>query len=148
VRNGSGAPCWGSLASTTSDDGGADMGLDRSLDQEGIPDLEGPLPAKVATGDPQEGTSPPSERPAAADYGVTAEEQSRPEPLDERLARERPDVVRADPERVGALVAPEDEDVDLPDDDGEVVARDASDASDDGAGESAEEAAMHIAPER
>jgi hypothetical protein len=121
------------------------MGLDRSLDQEGIPDLEGPLPAKVATGDPQEGASPPSERPAADDYGVTAEEQGRPEPLDARLARERPDVVRADADDVGAIVAPEDEDVGLADDDGEVVARD---APDDTAGESAEEAAMHIIPER
>jgi len=67
------------------------MGLDRSLDQEGIPDLAGPLPEKAKTGDPQEGTPPPTERPASLDYGATAEEQSRPEPLDRRLARERPD---------------------------------------------------------
>jgi hypothetical protein len=88
------------------------VGLDRSLDEEGIPDLEGPLPQKVATGDPQEGASPPSDRPAAADYGTTAREQSRPEPLDARLARELPDdeseiVGRASPPETGGLSAEE-----------------------------------------
>jgi hypothetical protein len=34
--------------------GGMRMGLDRTLDEEGIPDLEGPLPGKVKTGDPQD----------------------------------------------------------------------------------------------
>jgi hypothetical protein len=103
------------------------MGLDRNLDQEGIPDLEGPLPEKAATGDPQEGASPPTDRPASQDYGVTAEEQSRPEPLDVRLARERPDVVRGDP------------------DDADLVARR---GGDDQVGTSAEEAAMHVVEER
>src|SRR3954447_19475620 len=68
------------------------MGMDRSLDQEGIPDLEGPLAEKVMTGDPQEGTPPPTDRPASLDYGVTAEEQMSPEPVDVRLARELPDI--------------------------------------------------------
>lgn len=120
------------------------MGLDRSLDAEGIPDLEGPLPEKAATGDPQEGTPPPSDRPAAADYGVTAEEQSRPEPLDQRLAREVPDTARPD-NRGTVVVAPEDEDVGLFDDEKDVVARSGDDA---GQGLSAEEAAVHIVDER
>src|SRR5438270_9678292 len=62
------------------------------LEAEGVPDLEGPLPEKEATGDPQEGIAPPNYRPkAATDWGVTAEEQLRGEPLDVRLQREQPD---------------------------------------------------------
>jgi hypothetical protein len=121
------------------------MGIDRSLDQEGIPDLEGPLPEKAATGDPQEGTPPPSDRPASTDYGVTADEQSRPEPLDVRLARERPDTeVRAD-DAPDVLVAPEDDD-DVPgdpDEEKDLIAR----GVDDEDGLSAEEAAVHVVDE-
>jgi hypothetical protein len=118
------------------------MGLDRSLDAEGIPDLEGPLPEKAATGDPQEGTPPPTDRPASTDYGVTADEQSRPEPLDVRLARELPDVeeLGASPE-AGELVEPEDEALGLDDDEKDVIAR-----SEHGEleGLSAEEAAVRV----
>jgi hypothetical protein len=70
----------------------ARMGLDRSLDQEGIPDIPGPLPEQAATGDPPEGASQPSERPAAEGYGVTGEEGARQEPLERRIARELPEV--------------------------------------------------------
>lgn len=120
------------------------MGLDRNLDDEGIPDLEGPLPQKAATGDPQEGTPPPSERPASRSYGVTADEQARPEPLDTRLARERSDrPSRTDPEVV--VVAPEDEALGLEDEEKDLVGR----AVDPGmAGTSAEEAAVHPITER
>jgi hypothetical protein len=120
------------------------MGLDRSLDDEGIPDLEGPLPEKAATGDPQEGVSPPSDRPASFDYGVTAEEQSRPEPLDVRLAHERPDTeVRADPDDT-VLVGPEDEALGLTDDEKDLVGRGIDPGLE---GESAEEAAVHVIDE-
>ena len=119
------------------------MGLDRSLDAEGIPDLEGPLPEKAATGDPQEGASPPSDRPAAADYGVTAEEQSHPEPLDARLRRELPDTLTADDDAV-LLVAPEDEDLLLADDEKDALARDVEEGL---GGLSAEEAAVHVVDE-
>jgi hypothetical protein len=119
------------------------MGIDRSLDQEGIPDLEGPLPEKAATGDPQEGVSPPTDRPASFDYGVTADEQSRSEPLDVRLRRERPDTVAGDDD-AAVLVAPEDEDVDLQDDEKDVVAREADEGLAD---VSAEEAAVHVIDE-
>jgi len=121
------------------------MGIDRSLDEEGIPDLEGPLAEKAATGDPQEGVSPPSDRPASFDYGITAEEQSRPEPLDVRLAREVPDTeaLGAEPE-AGVLVAPDDEALGLEDAEPDLVAR-----AGDGLAEntSAEEAAMHVVEE-
>jgi hypothetical protein len=121
------------------------MGLDRSLDQEGIPDLAGPLPEKVATGDPQEGTPPPTDRPASFDYGVTADEQLRPEPLDVRLARERPDFddrhgAVADEDRL-VLLEPEDEDLGLIDDQEDLVGR-SVDPGDENL--SAEEAAVHI----
>ena len=120
------------------------MGLDRTLDQEGIPDLEGPLPGKAKTGDPQEGTSPPSDRPAALDYGTTVEEQEHPEPLDAKVRREQPDFddreVVADDQPVVAVV-PGDEDIDDVDDEDEVLAR-AVDQDDQGL--SAEEAAVHI----
>jgi hypothetical protein len=120
------------------------VGLDRSLDAEGIPDLEGPLPGKAATGDPQEGTPPPSDHPAAADYGITAEEQSLDEPLDQRLGRELPDTeVRAD-DRSPVLVAPEDEELAATDDEQDLVAR-GTDAGTGGL--SAEEAAVHVVEE-
>jgi hypothetical protein len=121
------------------------MGIDRSLDEEGIPDLEGPLPEKAATGDPQEGTSPPSDRPASLDDGVTAEEASRPEPLDQRLARELPDRVGPDDEHE-LLVAPED-DGDVPggyDEEKDLVARG---VEEEDQGLSAEEAAVHVVDE-
>jgi hypothetical protein len=120
--------------------------MDRSLDAEGIPDLEGPLPGKAATGDPQEGTPPPSDHPAAADYGVTAEEQSHAEPLDEKVRREVPDVeVRADDDPT-IVVAPEDEAIDDPVDvEKDAVARGVDPETE---GLSAEEAAVHVVDER
>jgi hypothetical protein len=33
----------------------------RTLDSEGVPDLEGPIPEKAMTGDPQERLAPPNE---------------------------------------------------------------------------------------
>jgi len=69
-----------------------------TLDDEGIPDLEGPLPEKEATGDPQEGLMPPHDRPVAAtDWGITGEEQRAGEPLDRRVAHELPDIGETDP---------------------------------------------------
>jgi hypothetical protein len=119
------------------------MPRDRSLDAEGIPDLEGPLPGKVATGDPQEGAPPPSDLPAATDYGVTAAEQSTPEPLDRRLGREVPDTVTAD-DHPAVIVAPEDEDVFLADDERDLVGREVEGGLE---GLSAEEAAVHVVDE-
>jgi hypothetical protein len=69
-----------------------------TLDDEGIPDLAGPLPEKELTGDPQEGAMPPSDRPhVESDWGVTGAEQRTGEPLDVRVRHERPEVGETDP---------------------------------------------------
>jgi hypothetical protein len=94
-----------------------------------------------------EGWSPPEREPAHLRHGMTREEQRAGETLDERLAEEEPDIDpyaddndygTADP-RAGRLVAPdggfgEDDEKD------EV----AEDIGIDGAGASAEEAAVHV----
>jgi transposase InsO family protein len=115
----------------------------RTLDEEGIPDLEGPLPEKAATGDGQEGVPPPSDRPASLDWGTTLREQRLGEPISVRVNREEPDTVEGAP---GAdeglrLVAPEDEDVGLTDTEKEETARAVDEP---GLMLSAEEAAMHV----
>lgn len=77
-----------------------DADRDRTLDEEGVPALEGPLPEKLATGDPQEGVAPPNDEPqATVDFGTTAAEERKGESLDDRLAREEPDRQRARPGR-------------------------------------------------
>jgi hypothetical protein len=102
------------------------------------------------------GYSPPERWSAAQRYGNTPWEQAHPQPLDERLAEEEPDVDAAvddaeepaDPEaevgdeRAGRLVDP---DQGLGDD----VERDlvADDVGIDGAAASAEEAAVHVIDE-
>ena len=97
-----------------------------------------------------EGYSPPEREPAHLRHGMTFEEQHRGETLDERLAQEEPepdpyaeDTRDADPgtadPRAGRLVAPDEglgEDVDSD----EI----AEDVGIDGAGASAEEAAVHV----
>jgi hypothetical protein len=125
---------------------------DRSLnlDAEGIPDLEGPAPGKVQTGDPQEGLYPPRDRPVASlDRGTTAREQAEGPSLGDRLAREEPELTEQDvfdagrrEAYVGQLL---DTGVDetaptLADEEADLVAR-AVDA--DPATLSAEEAAVH-----
>jgi hypothetical protein len=110
----------------------------RTLDDEGIPDLEGPLPDKAATGDPQEGLSPPSDRPASFDVGVTEAEQQRGESISERVAREEPDLpdgLDDDPVRLFSEDA-----TDLGGDDGELV----GDAEAHPTGLGAEDAAVHV----
>jgi hypothetical protein len=151
-------------------DGDLEAQTGPTLDDEGVPDLEGPLPEKEATGDPQEGLMPPHDRPVAAtDWGVTGEEQRAGEPLDRRVAHERPDVGETDPlddivrdevaeERAredrdpGDFVAPDEEravvagelvgDDLLADDESEEVASVA--AADPLEGHSAEEDAIHV----
>ncbi|QAY64459.1 hypothetical protein ET495_15955 [Xylanimonas allomyrinae] len=94
-----------------------------------------------------EGVSPP-ERDRANHWGETAWEQARDEPLDSRLAAEEPDWWEedrrppADRTRAGRLVADNDAD---PDEEGSPRSNDVygDDAGVDGAGASAEEAAVH-----
>jgi hypothetical protein len=119
-----------------------DRGSD--LEAEGIPDHVGSLPAKDATGDGQEGVSPPADRPTSADYGTTAAEQRAGEPLSGRLARELADPTVDTPypdesSLSGRLVA--DDEGAHADTEKDAVARDVG--TDRGAF-SAEEAAMHV----
>lgn len=114
-----------------------------TLDDEGIPDLEGPLAEKELTGDPQEGASPPTDRPASLDYGVTPHEQAGGEPISVRVQREVPDVVAGDEQDEAVRLVDDDAEVDgeVEDDDGELVAS----AEEPGmTGLAAEEAAVHV----
>ena len=114
------------------------------LEDEGVPDHEGPLVSKHLTGDGQEGVSPPADRPIASlDFGTTAEERREGESLDGRLRRELPDrLPTGDPYPVGRLVEP-DEGL-APDEADEAVA---FDAGPDSGGFSAEELAIHVIPD-
>lgn len=70
----------------------------RTLDDEGVPDLEGPLPQKEATGDPQEGLPPPNDAPGpSTDRRVTPVEEQRSDTVGERVEREQPDLGEAAP---------------------------------------------------
>ena len=105
---------------------------DDELEAEGIPALDDAV-------NDDEGMAPPRDHPTAVDdYGTTAAEQRVPEPLSDFVERERPDVFRADGDRVGRLVAP---DAGSGEDD---EATEVAMETDDDVGESAEEAAMHI----
>ncbi|MEU3983217.1 DUF5709 domain-containing protein [Streptomyces sp. NPDC026672] len=108
------------------------------------------------------GWSPP-ERPWAVEHtGVTAAERSRGETLDQRLAEELPDLVAPDGDDIGDCQGTDGEVLDNEVGDlrsGRLVAPDegahedeesalvATDVGIDGAGASAEEAAMHIVDE-
>jgi hypothetical protein len=122
---------------------------DRTLESEGVPDLEGPLPGKERTGDAQEGIAPPNySAKASTDWGTTAAEQRRFEPLDVRVRREQPEVGAGDtgfdPDAWDGPVRVVDEadvDVGRRDDEEDLVGL----VGDDDAGDlSAEEAAMHV----
>jgi hypothetical protein len=124
------------------------LGVEDTLDDRGVVD---PL---------DEGVSP-AERPwIGGGWGVTAREEATGEPLDGRLARELPDGAEDDGDGLGDA---SDTDGELWDDEvgevraGRLLARDgggaatetwASDIGIDGAGASAEEAAMHIVGDR
>lgn len=63
------------------------------FEEEGIPDHEGPLPGKVATGDQQEGMAVPADAPEYSDdHGVTAEEQREGDRIETWVSAEEPDV--------------------------------------------------------
>jgi hypothetical protein len=108
-----------------------------SLEAEGIPDLEGPLPSKEETGDGQEGVVAPGDRPWVVDGDdMTAAGQREGSTLDERLALEEPDRVAARDDVTGLDVVDEDR----PDDEPDLVGSLAT--ADEGA--PAEERAMHV----
>jgi hypothetical protein len=121
------------------------MEHERTLDEEGMPDLDGPLANKAATGDGQDGLIPPNDRPrASVDFGTTAAEQRHGESLDQRVAREVPEGIP--PERDPMqLVDREDSAADGLDEEAELIA-DRFDA-DPGELLAPEEQAMHLEPE-
>ena len=109
---------------------GGELRENEDLDSEGQPDLIGALPGKEITGDAQEGEIPPRE------YKQAPDDYYHQDTLDERLAEERPDVVRADQEEVRLL-----------DDERETGGDLDSELGDEGGYPSAEEAAMRITTE-
>lgn len=97
------------------------------LEDQGIPDHEGPLPSKVRTGAQREGMIPPGTDAQTVDrFGTTAAEQARGEHLSQRLEAEFPDadaeIVRDDP---GQMTTTGDAETD---DEGTLVATDFEDA--------------------
>jgi hypothetical protein len=122
-----------------------------SVDDEDQPGAEDTLDDRGLDDPLDEGYSPPEKWSPAEKFGNTADEQLQGETLDQRIAQEEPE---ADPyaeddenvggpevggERSGRLVAP-DEGAHL-DDEKDLVAED---VGIDGAGASAEEAAVHV----
>ncbi|MEU1166416.1 DUF5709 domain-containing protein [Streptomyces sp. NPDC005921] len=131
-------------------------------DDAGLLDASDTLDYRAGEEALDEGYSPP-ERPWAVEHtGVTAAEAQRGETLDERLAKEVPDLAvpegddlgdtwdtdgellddEVGDDRAGRLLAPDEGAHEVTDSD-----LFASDRGLDGAGASAEEAAMHVIPE-
>ena len=108
-------------------------------------EAEGTLPVQdnppgISGDNDIEGAFPPSDAPLGAEeFGVTAHEERRQEPLAERVLREEPDIEPGDDSSVGRLVEPDHGMVDM-DREASAVALE----SEDDGGLSAEEAAMHI----
>jgi hypothetical protein len=98
-----------------------------------------------------EGYSPPEKWSAGQRYGNTEFEEHQGESLDQRLAQEVPDVSTDDPETVGGEVGTERAGRLVEDDAGARTDTDkdlfATDVGIDGAGASAEEAAVHVIPD-
>ncbi len=98
-----------------------------------------------------EGYSPPEKWSAGQGYGNTEFEEHEGETLDQRLAQEVPDVSADDPELVGGEVGAERAGRLVEDDAGARTDTDkdlfATDVGIDGAGASAEEAAVHVIPD-
>jgi uncharacterized protein DUF5709 len=124
------------------------------FEDEGIPDLQDGTPQQQWAEDPQEHPLPGDRPVAVHTYGTTAEEQRQGEPLDGRLARERPDVgvegddtdgaypVWSADEPAGRLV--EDDEGVRTDTEKDAVA---NEVGADGGGFTAEEEAVRVRPE-
>ena len=100
------------------------------------------------TPDPADGyedgiVAPPTDTPLAVEsYGTTPAEEEAGEPLASKLARERPDIAERDDPGVGRLVQP---------DEGahsDLESEEVAELVDDREGLTAEEAAIHLEPER
>ncbi len=133
------------------DDGSAQLDASDTLDDRGVADVL------------DEGYSPAERSWASEDYGTTAREAAEGEDLDHRLAREVPDVGAEDGDGLGDATDTDGELIDqevgaarsgrlVASDEGGVTDDDpelwASDIGVDGAGASAEEAAVHVVPDQ
>lgn len=125
-----GIPELDAAAGPTGRRAGGELAENEDLDSEGQPDLIGALPQKEITGDAQEGEIPPRE------YKQAPDDYFHQDTLDERLAEERPDVVRADRREVRLI-----------DDEPETGDDFDAELGDEGGYPSAEEAALHITRE-
>ncbi|MGH8980504.1 MAG: hypothetical protein ACRDWE_05725 [Acidimicrobiales bacterium] len=105
-------------------------------EREGMPATEDQPPGIYAA-TAIEGESPPADHPTAVDeHGVTAAEEARPESVEERAARERPDVPQVAPRDPAGRLAVGADDTEDDVAGGEWVQ--------DEDGLSAEEAAVHV----
>jgi len=128
------------------------------FEDEGLASPDPSLGPKRITGDPQDDFVVPGDQPIAVDdYGTTVAEEQVDEPLNQRLAREEPDLSDSGTangdegadnpypedreERVGRLV--EEDEGAREDNEGDAVARD---VGTDSGGFTAEERAMRIEP--
>jgi hypothetical protein len=119
------------------------------FEAEGIPDLQDGFPEQLWAEDPQRAPLP-GDRPLAVDeFGTTAEEQRRGEPLDGRLRREEPEIEPGDDAEEQPAARPAGRIVEAdegarPDTEKDAVAYE---AGPDAGGFSAEEAAMRVEDE-
>jgi hypothetical protein len=108
-----------------------------SLDAEGIPEIEGPLPGQERADEGDEGFIPPGDSPWVVDRDdLTASGQREGSTLDERLSLEEPDRRSGDGVERGVDLI----DADRTDDEPELVGSIAATVE----GAPAEEAAMHV----
>ncbi|MBM0124963.1 DUF5709 domain-containing protein [Pimelobacter simplex] len=140
---------------TSNDPNDSEQYDDYSVDDETQLQPEDTLADDDVADELDRGYSPPEKYSAAQRYGNTPWEQAHPQPLDDRLAEEEPDVdvgpapdgpedpeAEVGDERAGRLVEP---DAGAGDDlEKDLVAED---VGIDGAGASAEEAAVHVIPD-
>jgi hypothetical protein len=101
------------------------------LDSEGIPDLDGPLPQKEITGDPQEGIIAPR------DYKQAPDDYYHMDTLEERLKEEVPDRGAREVEGPARLI----------DDESETGGDASAQLGDEGGAAGAEDAAVHVVDE-
>lgn len=120
----------------------ANLSYDNSeeFDSEGIPTVEDPVNV-------DEGMIPPRDHAQGTnEYGITADEQRRDEPISQRVLREEPEMGTDDEtEPSERYIEPGGYDVDDVDDEKDVVGEQAVEPH---TSETAEESAMHVTDER
>lgn len=118
---------------------------DNELEADGVPDLFEAPPGQDVELEQEGMIAPGDQAGASVDYGTTAREERIDEPIAERVRREQRDfgsgdLGHADEEPLAPRMVAEDTDVDSVDTEDDAIAL----GSDDVAGLSAEESAMHV----